>query len=139
MKPLVPYLFFNGNCRDALGFYKRCFGGDLQVMTYGDAPEGACAGGVDPSAKDKVMHGCLSDGAFSLMASDSPMGKQAMGDNVHLTIQCETIPEIRKLFKALGDGGEIKMPLADTFWGAHFGMLVDRFGVHWMLNCPLKT
>lgn len=136
MKPLVPYLFFDGNCRDALAFYKRCFGGELQVMTYGEAPEEhACAEGD----KDKIMHGCLSDGTFSLMASDNPMSAPVPGDNVHLTIQCETIPQIQKLFKALGDGGEIKMPLADTFWGAHFGMLIDRFGIHWMLNCPLKS
>lgn len=135
MKPLTPYLFFNGNCREALDFYKECFGGELQLMTYGDAPEDSPFPKGD---KDNIMHGCLTKGTFSLMASDNPMAAPVPGDNVHLSIECDTMPEIQKLFKALGDEGVIKMPLEDTFWGAHFGMLIDKFGIHWMLSCPLE-
>jgi len=140
MKPLTPYLFFDGNCREAMEFYKSCFGGKLELMAYGDAPEGnQCPGGDIESAKDKIMHGCLTEGTFTLMASDNPMGAPVRGDNVHLSVECETMPEIRKLFESLGDSGEILMPLEDTFWGAHFGMLKDRFGIHWMLSFPLEN
>lgn len=136
MKPLVPYLFFNGNCREAMTFYRDCLGGNLELMTYADGPkDNPCL----KAATDKIMHGCLRDGAFSLMASDMLDDEPAQGNNVHLNIECESIAETQKLFKALGDGGEIKMPLADTFWGAHFGLLIDKFGMRWMLNCPLKT
>ena len=105
-------------------------------MTYGEGPEEhACVEGN----KNKIMHACLSSGDFSVMASDNPMAAPVAGDNVHLSVHCETMPQIQKLFRILGEGGDVKMPLADTFWGAHFGMLIDRFGIHWMLNCPLKT
>lgn len=143
MQTLVPYLFFNGNCREAMNFYKDCFGGKLELMTYAEAPdEGSCAEGDGQSAKmsaqDKIMHGCLTRDNFTLMASDNPMGAPIAGDNVSISVHCETVPQTQKLFSALGEGGQITMPLTDTFWGAHFGMLIDRFGFRWMLNCPLK-
>ena len=139
MKPLTPYLFFDGNCREAMAFYKSCFGGKLELMTYADAPEGnPCPGGDIQSARDKIMHACMTKDDFMLMASDNPMGAPVTGDNVHLSVECSTMFEIQELFNALGDGGEVVMPLADTFWGAHFGMLTDRFGIHWMLSCPLE-
>jgi PhnB protein len=104
------------------------------------APDDACPGGTKPTkdTKDKIMHACLTKDDFMLMASDNPMGPQVVGDNISISIHCKTIPQTQKLFKALGEGGKITMPLADTFWGAHFGMLVDKYGFHWMLNCPLK-
>lgn len=140
MKPVTPYLFFDGNCREAMEFYKSCFGRKLEVMTYAAAPGDApCPGSDVKPDKDKIMHACLTEGTFSLMASDNPVSAPVTGDNIHLSIECDTIPEIQKLFKALGDEGVIKMPLEDTFWGAHFGMLVDKFGTHWMLSCPLEN
>ena len=135
MKPVIPYLFFNGNCREAMDFYKGCFGGTLELMTYADAPEDAQRPGAD---KNKIMHGCLTKRDFSLMASDNPMAAPAVGDNISLYVPCETVADTEKLFAALGKGGQVTMPLADTFWGAHFGMLTDRFGIHWMLSGPLK-
>lgn len=141
MKPLTPYLFFDGNCRKAMEFYEHVFGGELEVMTYADAPEDACGG--DSATKfakiqDKVMHACLTKGNFSIMASDNPMGKPVVGDNVQLSVNLKTIPEVEKLFQALGEGGNITMPLEDTFWGAHFGTLTDKFGIHWMVSCLLE-
>lgn len=140
MKPLIPYLFFNGNCRGAMNFYKDCFGGNLELMTYGDAPDDACPGGTKPTenTKDKIMHGCLTKDGSCMMASDNPMGAPVMGDHISISIQCETIPQTQRLFEELGKGGTVIMPLADMFWGAHFGMLVDKYGFHWMLNCPLE-
>ncbi|KTD23108.1 PhnB protein [Legionella lansingensis] len=139
MNPITPYLFFNGNCREAMNFYKDCFGGELELTTYADAPEGnICPGSDIESARDKIMHSMLTVGNFSIMASDNPMGTPEVGDNVSLSIQCESIPETQELFEALSKGGKITMPLADTFWDAYFGMLIDKYGFHWMLNCPLK-
>jgi PhnB protein len=140
MKPLTPYLFFNGNAREAMEFYKDCFGGKLEVMTYADAPEEACPGETKPAeeTKNKVMHACLTSGDLILMASDNPAGAPVAGDNVSLSIQPKDIPETERLFNALSEGGEVTMPLADTFWDAHFGMLKDKYGFHWMLNCPLE-
>lgn len=137
MKAAVPYMCFNGNCRDGMNFYKNCFGGDLQLMTYADAPEGACPEGSQPD-KSKIMHGFLKNGDFALMAADMPADKKAQGNNMHIYVECNSKEELEKLFKTLGDGGKVTLPLADTFWGAHFGMLMDKFEVNWMLSYMLK-
>lgn len=134
MNPLSPYLFFNGNARQALEFYGACFDGQVQVMTYADAPDAKnCPKGSDPA---EVMHGHVQAGQLTLMASDWPGHGAEPGNDVHLSIQCRTSDEIETLFTRLAEGGTVKQPLMDTFWGARFGMLQDRFGVHWMLNWP---
>lgn len=135
MKPLVPYLFFDGNCREALDFYKQCFGGELVVMTYADAPKGARPPGA---RSDGVMHGMLSAGKLTLMASDNPMGAPVQGDYVYLSITCDTLKEIERLFGALSANGKVLQALHDAFWGDRFGMVVDKFGMHWMLSCTVK-
>lgn len=134
MKPLIPYLLFNGNCREVMNFYKNCFGGELLLFTYGDSPENACP---KVAAKDQIMHATLKKDAFTMMASDWPEGQADQGNNVHLNIDCETLDEIEMLFKALSNEGQVKQSLSDTFWGARFGMLIDKYGIHWMLNYPL--
>lgn len=135
MRPLIPYLMFNGNCREAMSFYKTCFGGDLELMTYGDAPDqNNCA----QAKKDEVMHSSLRNGTFTLMASDWPDKGAKMGNSVQLNIDCESIEQIEKLFTLLRQEGKIVQELANTFWGARFGMLIDKFGMHWMLNCQLQ-
>lgn len=138
MKALTPSLFFNGNCREAMNFYQSCFGGNLEIMTNADAPEGGCPGDMK-LVPDQIMHACLTQGDFILMASDNPMDKPKVGDNLSLSINCSTIQQTEKLFKALSVGGKVTMPLADTFWGAHFGMLIDKYSFRWMLNCPLDS
>lgn len=140
IEPLTPYLFFDGNAREAMEFHKDCFGGKLEVMTYADTPEGACTGGTKPTenTKDKIMHACLTTGDLILIASDNPMAAPVVGDNISLGIQPKDIPETERLFNALSEGVEVTMPLADTFWGAHSGMLKDKYVFHWMLNCPLE-
>lgn len=135
MKPIAPYLFFDGNCREAMNFYKQCFGGTLDLITYADAPPQKAPA---HSEKDKIMHSSLRKGDFSIMASDNPKSTPVVGDNIHLSIDCQTIPEVQALFKAMSQGGTITMPLADTFWGSHFGMLIDKFGIYWMFNVELK-
>jgi PhnB protein len=132
MKEVVTYLIFDGNCREAMTFYQKCLGGELQVMPFSEAP-----GEHPPEAKDRTMHARLSKGLTILMASDTMPGMPfSQGNNFSVSIGCESQQEIESFFAALGEGGKVNMPLQDTFWGAHFGMLVDRFGIHWMLNLP---
>lgn len=134
---ITPYLFFDGNCREAMEFYQSCFGGQLTLSRYSDAPEGAFGGEVVPDM-EKIMHASLAGGEANLMASDNPMGAPRIGDNVALSLECETMDDIQRLFNALSEGGKVTMPLANAFWGDHFGMLVDKYGVHWMLSHQLE-
>ena len=135
MKALTPYLNFEGNAREAMEFYQSCFGGELNISTFGEAPQGSCPGGDGgEEMKDKVMHACLTCGDLILMASDTPQGAPKKGDSVHLSVNCESREQTEKIFKALGEGGNVTMPLGDMFWGAYFGMLVDKYGFHWMLH-----
>ena len=139
MPQLTPYLFFDGKCGEAMEFYKSCFGGELMVSRYADGPEGAgCSEDGAQSDPDRIMHASLTGGDASLMASDNPMGAPKIGDHVALSVHCETKADIQRLFNALSEDGKVTMALADTFWGAHFGMLVDKYGFHWMLNHPLE-
>jgi PhnB protein len=132
MKSLSSYVIFGGNCRQAIEFYKKCFGGELTLMTYGQAP-GACAD--FPECKDWIIHARITTKSFVLMASDTrPDLPVVRGNNSFISIECENIQEIEKLFKALGEKGEIKMPLQETFFATRFGMLADQFGTQWMLN-----
>lgn len=130
MNPLAPYLFFDGNCREAMGFYKGVFGGELDVMTYAEGPKESCPQG----AENRVMHAALRQGDFLLMASDAPDRPPAFGDNIQVSVDCTSADELETLFGAMSKGGRVKMPVSDTFWGARFGMLVDRFGIHWMFS-----
>ena len=139
MKALTPYLSFNGNCREAMNFYKEIFGGKLEIMTWAEAPPESCGDDQksNEALKDKIMHSCLTNGSFNIMASDLPQGEPKMGDSVQLTINCESTDEIDKLFELLASSGTTLMPLDNTFWGARFGIVKDKFGFHWMLNCNL--
>jgi PhnB protein len=133
MATLTPYLYFDGNCRDAMNFYQRCFGGKLEVMTYGDTQGEGCP----LAARDKVMHAALTSDALLLMASDDPEGKVQAGSNVHISVNCNSLGEIEELFTALSQQGNATTPLHDAFWGDRFGTLTDQFGFLWMLNCRL--
>ncbi len=136
MKEVHAYLNFDGNCRQAMTFYQGCLGAELQLTPFHDA-NGQPS--TDPGAR--IMHSQLTvRGAAILMASDTHAGGTLQhGNDFSMSIQCESVEEIERLFAALGEGGEVKMPLADMFWGARFGMLTDRFGIQWMLNCFLKS
>jgi PhnB protein len=127
------YLFFNGDCREAMQFYKECFGGELFLMTYGEAPESGMK--IPAEAKGRVMHAGLKVGSTMLMASDVLPGMPfQQGTNFNVNVDCETPEEVDRLLAALGKGGKITMPAAETFWAKRFGGLIDRFGIGWMLN-----
>jgi len=135
MKAINTYLNFDGQTRDAMTFYARCLDADLHMQTYREA------GMNMPGAEDRVIHARLSKGgaATVVMASDSQPGMPVKnGDNAWLCIDCDDENEQDLMFAALSDGGTVVMPLDKMFWGARFGMLRDRYGVGWMLNCELQ-
>jgi PhnB protein len=131
MKEATTYLTFDGNCGDAVKFYERCLGAELHMMGFSEAP-----GNIPESSKNRVMHAKLAKGENTiLMASDTMPGMPLQqGNNFSVSIQCESLQEIEGFFTALGEKGKITMQLQDTFWGAHFGMLTDQFGINWMFN-----
>ena len=130
MKALITYLMFNGNCREAMQHYQATLGGDLHLMTYGEAKQGP------PEVANRIMHAKLNVGPAALMASDTePWMPLSGGENFSLSIDCDGADEQDRLFATLGEGGAVSMPLQDTSWGARFGTLRDRFGIGWMLNC----
>ena len=130
MKELVTYLNFDGNCRDAMKFYERCLGGELHMMPFAEAQFD-----YPKEAKDRILHARLTKGSAVLMASDTMPGMPfKQGNNFSISIHCESVQELERLFTALGEGGKVTMPLQDTFWGARFGMITDQFGVNWMFN-----
>src|SRR4051812_28767356 len=126
MKEITTYLNFDGTCREAMTFYAKCLGAELYVMRFSEVP-----GDFPPEAKDKIMHAKLSKGtATLLMASDAMNGAPfKRGTDTWISINCESLAEIERLFAAIGEGGTVIMGLQDTFWGARFGMLKDRFGI----------
>lgn len=128
-----PYLNFNGNCEAAFKFYERCLGGKITMMlTHGNAPS---AEHVPSNWHNKIMHARLEVGDRVLMASDSPpeFFEEAKGFYVQLGI--DNPAEAERVFQALAENGKIKMPFEQTFWAFRFGMLVDQFGIPWMVNC----
>ena len=132
MAEIHAYLNFDGNTREAMTFYQQVLGGDLQVQTFGDVGE---EGGAGPGMEDRVMHAFLQNGPLVLMASDTMPGQTfQQGNNVWLTVNCGSDDEVKKLHSALSAGGHDIMAPQDTFWGAHFGMCSDKYGINWMFN-----
>ena len=130
MKAIQPYLNFDGTARDAMTFYQKALGGDLQIHTFGDSKIP-----VPPGAEDRVVNARLESGSAILMASDSPPGMSVtFGTSCHIYTDCDDKAEVDRLMKALGDGGKTTMPAQDMFWGAYFGMVTDKFGTSWMFS-----
>lgn len=128
-----PYLFFRGDCEQAVAFYGRALGAQtVHLSRYKDSPEPLPDGMVPKGWDDKVMHVNLTIGETTVMACDAADGGEFKG--VQLSVNARDMAEAKKLFAALGDGGQVTMPLAKTFWSEGFGMLTDRFGVAWMVN-----
>lgn len=130
MRNLYVYISFNGDCEEALNFYKSVFGGNIKLlMRYSEAPGTEFA---NEQNKDLILHSEFESEGVGFMAADEP--QEAKGNKVCLSINFDSEAEQEKIFSALSEGAEIHMPLQDTFWGAKFGILTDRFGVKWMFN-----
>jgi PhnB protein len=131
---LQSYLFFDGRCEEAIEFYKKALGAEVEMlMRFKDSPEPPQPGMVPPGAENKVMHANLRIGDTNIMTSDSRCTGQPHFDGFALTLTAANEAEADRLFTALGDGGEVRMPLAKTFFSPRFGMVADRFGVSWMV------
>ena len=127
---LNPYLNFKANARAAMDFYKSVFGGELTVTSFGD---GSMAN--DPADKDLVMHSQLeSPGGYTLMGSDTPKSMGEPRANGTVSLSGDDATALESYWKKLSGGATITMPLAKAPWGDSFGMLVDKFGVSWLVN-----
>ena len=138
MASINPYLTFNGNCEDAFNFYKSVFGGEFPYIgRYKDMPPTADMVLTKADA-EKIMHISLPiSSATILMGSDCTEGhsqNMIMGNNIAISINVDSRDEADKLFQGLSQGGNVTMPMSDTFWGAYFGMWEDKFGISWMMN-----
>lgn len=140
MPQLDSYLFFDGDCAEAMHFYHRTLGGTLQpMMTYAQSPEPdkACGGAEAPDAAalaQRIMHACLVLDGRLLMASDTPPGQHQPMAGFSLSLTYPTAAEAARVFDALSQGGKVIMPMAKTFWVESFGMCSDRFGTSWMVG-----
>jgi PhnB protein len=129
-----PYLFFAGRCEEAVEFYKKALGAEVEMlMRFKDSPEPPRPGMIPPGSENKIMHACLRIGDSRLMASDGRYegAPSFQGFSLSLTVANEA--EAGRMFAALAEGGQVQMPLAKTFWSPRFGMVADRFGVGWMV------
>ena len=142
MTTINPYLTFQGNCEGAFNFYKAVFGGEFSyVSRFKDMPKNP-EYPISETDKEKIMHISLPiSNETVLMGSDTSEAfgaKIVEGSNISISINTDTVEEVTRIFNELSNGGNIKMPLDKTFWGAYFGMFIDKFGIHWMVNCEIK-
>jgi PhnB protein len=129
-----PSLFFDGRCEEAVEFYRNVLGAEVtMLMRFKDSPEPPQPGMVPPGAEDKVMHASFRLGDSTVMASDGRCQGQPSFQGFTLTLSVTSEAEAERLFAALGDGGQVQMPLTKTFFSQRFGMIADRFGVSWMV------
>ncbi len=127
------YLSFDGSCAEAFAFYASVLGGEITMrMNYGGSP---MAGQIPPGWGEKIMHARVAFGGQVLMGSDSPPGRYETPRGIVLNINADSAEEAETMFAAMAEGGTVTMPIAETFWAHRFGMLTDRFGIPWMVNC----
>ena len=129
-----PYLFFNGNCEEALSFYREAIGAQVAfMMRYKESPQPFAPPNMKPNFDDKVMHVTFRVGDATIMAADDCISDRKF-DGFSLSLSVSTETEAHKAFAALSAGGSVTMPLMKTFWSPCFGMLTDKFGLGWMVS-----
>ena len=130
---MTPYLIFNAQCEAAFNFYAATFGGKIvALLRHGDVPMG---GPVPPESKNHILHARLAVGDKVLMGSDAMEGRYEASKGFYVNISPADPAEAERLYKALSEGGQVHMPLQETFWAQRFGMFADKFGIPWMINC----
>jgi len=130
---ISPYLMFQGNCEEAFKFYHQCLGGNLEAMI---PHEGTPAAEHTPAEwHKKILHARLNVNGQLLMGSDCPPDLYKTPEGFSVSLQIKDPAEAERIFQTLAEGGRVNMPLQQTFWAARFGMLVDRYGIPWMVNC----
>ena len=129
-----PYLFFDGRCDEALEFYQSALGAEVtMLMRFKDSPEPPTSGMCPPGAEDKVMHASVRISDANVLASDGRCQGRPSFQGFALSLTAPNEAEAERLFAALGDGGQVQMPMSRTFFSPRFGMVADRFGVPWMI------
>ena len=129
---LNPYLSFDGRCREAFDFYAKTFGGKVAFMqSYGDS---AMASSMPPETHGRIMHVTLQIGAQVLQGADAPPGMFTKPDGFSVALQFDEVAEGERVFNALAQNGQVKMPFQSTFWAKGFGMVIDQFGTPWIVN-----
>jgi PhnB protein len=128
-----PYLMFTGQCEAAFTFYAKCLRGEITAML---PHEGTPAAEHTPAEwRKKILHACLRVGEGVLMGSDAPPPYHEKPQGFSVSLHVKEPAEAERIFHALAENGTVRMPIAETFWAVRFGMLVDQFGVPWMINC----
>ena len=140
MTTISPYLTFNGTCEEAFNFYKSVFGGEFPYAgRFSEMPANPEMPPMSDEDKNKIMHISLPiSNETVLMGSDYLPGfgpELVEGNNFSISINCKSKKEVDRIFGGLSEGGQVKMPLNETFWGSYFGMFIDQFGIHWMVSC----
>ena len=136
MSTINSYLRFNGNCKEAMSFYKDCLGGELTMQKVGESP---MSNNMPQQMQDKIMHATLKTDGFIIMASDlCDESGLVKGNNVSLMLDCDSEEQIRNTYDRLSEGGNKSHPLEQTFWNALFGDLTDKFGINWLMNYQLE-
>ncbi|HKC36342.1 MAG TPA: VOC family protein [Chitinophagaceae bacterium] len=130
------YLMFNGNCREAMNFYKESLQGKLTFQTVGDSP---MAGQMPPQMKDSILHSTLTKDALTIMASDMEQENLINGNGYQINITSDDEKELNSFFSKMSDGGKIKLPFGNMPWGAKLGMLTDKFGKNWMFSFDKRS
>jgi PhnB protein len=134
---IIPYLNFNGNCKEAFEFYERTLKGKIQaMMTHAGSPMEAQ---TPPEWRDKILHATLTVGNAVIMASDAPPKGYKQPEGITVSLNLNDVADAERIFRELSEGARITMPLQQTFWAARFGMLTDRYGIPWMINCEQPT
>jgi PhnB protein len=130
-----PYLFFNGRCEEAIEFYKKAIGAEVQMlMRFKESPEPPPPGMVPPGFENKIMHASFRVGQTLVMASDGCSTDGPKFEGFSLSLAVSTPAEVDQIFNGLAAGGKVGMPLTKTFWSPRFGMVTDKFGVGWMVT-----
>lgn len=130
---LNSYLAFDGKCADAFRFYERVLRGKIDMlMTYGESP---MADQTPAEHRDRIMHAHITIGEESLMGADAPPNMYSKPAGFCVSINLDDEAEAERVFGELSEGGQVNMPIAETFWAKRFGMAIDRFGTPWMVNC----
>jgi PhnB protein len=131
---IQPYLFFNGACEQAIEFYRKALGAEVEIMMrFKESPEPPPPG-LPPGFENKIMHASLRIGETIVMASDGHSNQKANFEGFSLSVAVANEAEADRVFNGLSDGGKVWMPLAKTFWSPRFGMVQDKFGVGWMVS-----
>jgi PhnB protein len=132
---IQPYLFFNGRCEEAVEFYRKALGAEVEMtMRFKESPEPPPPGRVPPGFENKIMHTSFRIGRTTVMASDGCSADKAKFEGFALSLAMHSEAEADKAFAALAEGGQVQMPLTKTFWSPRFGMVMDRFGIGWMVS-----